>query len=76
MIDEKIQIELLEQMRKLSPPMQQRVLGYAHSLAESISPAFPGSDLLEFAGIMTPEEAKEFLQSIDEDCERIDTDDW
>jgi hypothetical protein len=76
MIEEKVQTELLEQMHKLSPGLQQRVLGYAYSLAEANSAAFAGSELLKYAGIMSPEEAEEFLNSIEEDCERIDNNEW
>ena len=38
--------------------------------------ACPGDKLLQFAGMMTPEEAREFLQSIEEDCERIEPGEW
>lgn len=38
--------------------------------------AGPRSDFSEFCGIMTPEEADEFEKCIEEDCERIDPEDW
>jgi hypothetical protein len=76
MSEEQIRTELIEQMHKLPLDKQQRVLGYAHSLVETNTAGFPGSELMEFAGIMSPEEAKEFLQSIEEDCERIEPNEW
>ena len=36
----------------------------------------PRRDLSEFVGIITPEEAAEFERIIEEDCERIDPEDW
>jgi hypothetical protein len=71
MIEEKLKTELLERMDKLTPTMQKHVVEYAKSLVESSPQGTPGSELMKFAGIMTPEEAKEFLQAIEEDCERI-----
>ena len=75
MIDIEVQTQLIEQLDKLSLPKQRRVLDFARSLADPPR-GVPGTELLRFAGIMTPEEAKEFLDSIEEDCERIDFDGW
>ena len=36
----------------------------------------PRRDLSEFVGIITLEEAAEFERIIEEDCERIDPEDW
>jgi len=69
MIEEIIKTELLERMDKLTPTMQKRVVEYAQSLAESMPQGTSGLEILKFAGIMTPEESKEFLQTIEEDCE-------
>ncbi|MBR4251810.1 MAG: hypothetical protein IKQ15_05890 [Kiritimatiellae bacterium] len=48
------------------------------ALSMAFSPAVPKPkrDLSEFAGIMTPEEAAEFERFIEEDCERIDPEEW
>jgi hypothetical protein len=76
MIEENIKTELLERMDKLSPTMQKRVVEYAQSLDEPSPQGTSGAELLKLAGTMTPEEAKEFLQAIEEDCERIDPHEW
>ncbi len=75
MIETEVQTELLKQLGQLSLPKQQRVLDFARSLAEPPR-GVPGTELLEFAGIMTPEEAKEFLDGIEGECERIDPNEW
>ena len=76
MLDSLLQEELEKQMEQLPAGMQRRVLDFARSLAKPAPRGTPGRELLRFAGIMTPEEGKEFLQSIEEDCERIDPNDW
>jgi hypothetical protein len=68
MLDAAFQNELLHEVEQLSPFFQERVLEYARSLKKKSPKSDSGKDLLEFAGIMTPDEAKEFLRSIEEDC--------
>ena len=75
-MDGSLQSELLTQVDQLPPAMQRRVLDFARALAESTPEGTPGDRLLQFAGIMTPEEADGFLRGIEEDCERIDPNDW
>ena len=69
MIDTLLRDEFLKTIGSLSAAMQHRVLDFARALAETEPQGVPGDKLLQFSGIMTPEEAQEFLQSIDEDCE-------
>jgi len=76
MADTSVQNELLKQMEQLPARMQRRVLDYARALAESTPEGTPGDELLKFAGIMTPSEADEFLRGIEEDCERVDPNEW
>jgi hypothetical protein len=76
MIENSLREELLREMNGLSPAMQRRVLDFACALAESTPQGTPGDELLQFAGIMTPSEADEFLRSIEEDCERVDPNEW
>ena len=76
MIDTSLRDELLREMEQLSPSLQRRVLDYARAMVESTPQGTPGHELLEFAGIMTPAEADEFLRVIEEGCERVDPNDW
>ena len=76
MVDTLVQNELLKQMEQLPAGMQRRVLDFARSLAKPTPRGTPGRELLRFAGIMTPEEGEEFLRAIEEDCERIEPDEW
>jgi hypothetical protein len=76
MIDNSLREELIKEIEQLPPAIQRRVLDFARALADSIPQGVPGSELLQFAGIMSPSEADEFLRSIDEDCERVDPNEW
>ena len=76
MIETEVQSELLKRLEQLSPVKQWQVLGFARSLAKGPPRGVPGDQLLRFAGTMTHDEAQEFLKAIEEDCERIDDDEW
>lgn len=76
MIEEAIQRELLAQLAQLPEEKQRRVLDFARVLGGSTPRGVPGSQLLQFAGTMTEQEAKEMLTAIEEDCERVDPDEW
>ena len=76
MIDAAIQSELLKEVEQLPPPLQQKVVDFAHSLAHPRPRGTPGKQLLEFAGILSPEEATAMMNAIEEDCERIDPNEW
>jgi hypothetical protein len=75
-MDSSLREELLKEMDGLPTAMQRRVLDFARALAESTPQGTPGNELLQFAGIMTPSEADEFLRGIEEDCERVDPNEW
>jgi len=76
MINAAIQSELLKEVEQLPPPLQQKVVDFAHSLAQPRPRGTPGKRLLEFAGILSPEEATAMMNAIEEDCERIDPNEW
>jgi hypothetical protein len=76
MADSSLQEELLREVEQLPISQQRRVLDFARALAESTLHGVPGDMLLQFAGTMTPAEADEFLRRIEEDCERVDPNEW
>jgi len=67
MIDAATQSELLREVEQLPPPLQRKVVDFAHSLAQSRPRGTPGRELLEFAGILSPEEATAMSDAIEED---------
>ena len=76
MIDTSFQNELIQEVEQLPPPLQRKVLEYAHSLQKKTPKGTAGKDLREFAGILSPEEAEAMLKVIEEGCERIDPNGW
>jgi hypothetical protein len=76
MLDAGIQSDLLKEVEQLPPPLQRKVVAYAHSLARARPRGTPGNELLKFAGILSPEEAKAMMDAIEEGCERIDPNEW
>jgi hypothetical protein len=76
MLDSSIQNELLRELELLSQPLQRKVVEFAHSLTQEKPRGIPGDQLLRFAGTMSEEEAKEMMTAIEEDCERIDANEW
>jgi hypothetical protein len=76
MTEFELRSELLKQLDQLPLTRQGEVLQFARSLTEPPVRGVSGDKLLRFAGTMTNEEAEEFLKSIDEDCERIEPNEW
>ena len=76
MIDAAIQDALLKEVEQLPPPLQRKVVDFAHSLTQQRPRGTPRRYLLEFAGILSSEEARGFLKAIEEDCERFEGDEW
>lgn len=76
MIDAAIREALLREVEQLPLPLQRKVVDFAHSLTEAKPRGTPGRGLLQFAGILSPEEAKEMMDAIEEGCERVEPNEW
>ncbi len=76
MIDAAIQDALLKELDQLPPSLQRKVVDFAHSLTETKPRGTPGRELLKFAGILSPEDAKAMMDAIEEGCERIEPNEW
>jgi len=75
MLDSTTQNDLLREVAQLPPPLQRKVVEYAHSLTESAPRGISGDKLLRFAGTLSEEEAKEMMEAV-KDCRRIDPNEW
>jgi len=78
MVDSQVHDELIKQLDQLPVGQQRRVLDFARSLSSpSAAPrGIPGHELLRFAGTISPEDAQEMMDAIEEGCERIDLNEW
>ncbi len=67
---------ILEQVQELPEDLQYQVLSFIQSLKTTPPKGVPGEDILKFAGMIPPEELDAIEKAIEEDCERIDVNEW
>ncbi len=75
MSNTEIQAELLKRINQLSEEEQRQVLKFASNLPASLPKKSP-EHFLDLVGTLDSESAQEMLQAIEEDCERIDANEW
>ena len=75
-MDPSITKELVERMHELPAEQQQLVLGIVRSLSSKRPQGVPTNDLLAFTGVISPEDAREMADAIEEGCERVDANAW
>ncbi len=77
MIDPVLEHEIIQQLERLNPDQQRKVLDFARGLNVSERPrGVPSSSLLQFGGLIPKEDLDEMMKAIEEDCERIDYGEW
>jgi len=64
--------EIVARVDKLSPEMQEQVLRFVESLSTSARKGERGASLRKFSGSLDPVSAREMIQAIEEECERVD----
>jgi hypothetical protein len=77
--DPTLQNDLLNYLGRLGSDEQARVVDYARTLASSSKSqevGARGKDLLRIVGLIPPEDLAEMKRAIEEDCERIDPNEW
>lgn len=70
------QREIAKQVEKLPPTMQERVLRYVATLSASTVTGVGGTALRQFSGSIDAVSAREMMQAIEEECERVDAGEW
>jgi hypothetical protein len=70
--------QIVSQLDKLSEEQQQQVLEFSQRLPSTLPPPIPGEVLIARAREINfdPQDLAEMAQAIEEDCERIDWDEW
>lgn len=75
MVNPSLSRELLEQLERLTTDQQRKVLDFARAL-----PGLPkqgtAEAFLKLFGTMHPDEAKQMINDIEAECERVDPDGW
>ena len=75
MVSRSIEQQLHAELDRLDEQKQQRVLEYARRLSSWPRP-LRVEDFEQFAGQFDPEDLNQMERAIEEDCERIDPDEW
>ena len=68
--------EVVEQLKVMPQPLQRQVLEFVRSLVETGVRGTPGQQLLRFAGSIPSDDLQLMREAIEQDCERIDVDEW
>jgi hypothetical protein len=75
-IEPTIKEQILKDLDRLSPELQQRALRLVHDLVDPHPRGASIEDLMSVAGILDDESAREMIEAIEEGCERIDPEGW
>jgi hypothetical protein len=71
-----IKEEIVEALESLSPELQHQVLGFVRGLGSHYPKGKPGSALLEFCGAIDADDLALMEAAINEDCSKIDYEEW
>ena len=68
--------EVVEQLKVMPQPLQKQVLEFVRSLVKAEVRGTPGQQLLRFAGSIPSNDLQLMREAIEQDCERVDLDEW
>jgi hypothetical protein len=67
---------VLTQLDRLPIEQQRKVLDFTRGLGSKTLKGIPGSRLLRFSGVITPDDARAMSDAIQDECEKVNTDEW
>jgi hypothetical protein len=68
--------QIVEQVKALPDHLQHQVLTFVRSLRTVAKRGTPGSSLLQFAGGISMDDVASMREAIENDCERVDGNEW
>ncbi|NJM99727.1 MAG: hypothetical protein HC800_23615 [Phormidesmis sp. RL_2_1] len=68
--------EVVEQLKVMPQPLQRQVLEFVRSLVKVEVRGTPGQQLLRFAGSIPSNDLQLMREAIEQNCERVDIDEW
>ncbi len=75
-MDASILDEVVEQLNGMPQSLQKQVLEFAKTLTNSAFQGVPGYQLLQFAGTIQPDDLALMREAIEQNCERVDANEW
>ena len=76
MADSTVTQRILQQLERLPPELQKRVYEFTLELTRFHLKGTPGVDLLSLAGTIPDDDIEAMTRAIEEDCERVNADEW
>ncbi|MCP4404781.1 MAG: hypothetical protein GY801_46715 [bacterium] len=68
--------QVTDQLEALPDDLLNPVLEFIQSLKRAKRHGIPGRKLMKFAGSISTEDAEHMLQSIEQDCRKVDINEW
>ncbi|HIK30568.1 MAG TPA: hypothetical protein IGS17_06250 [Oscillatoriales cyanobacterium M59_W2019_021] len=68
--------EVVERLKVMPPHLQWQVLEFVRSLVKVEVRGTPGQQLLRFAGSIPIDDLQLMREAIEQDCDRIDLNEW
>jgi len=68
--------QILADLDRLSPEQQRRAADLVHGLVSPLPTGASVEDLLQVAGTLDEDSARQMVEAIEEGCERVDLDEW
>jgi hypothetical protein len=75
-IDNTIVTEIIKHLTILSAGLQEQVLDFVIKLNRSYYHGISGTQLIQYAGMISPDDLEIMSHAIENDCERIDMNEW
>lgn len=72
----KITTQVVQQMETLPENLQRQVLEFIQALQLLTQRGVAGKQLLQFAGTIPPDDLELMHKAIEDECERVDLDEW
>jgi hypothetical protein len=76
MLNPSLEKEIISQLSKLPLEKQQQVLHFVRALTTAKPLGIPGKDLLGFAGTIESSDLQVMARVIEEDCEKVNLNEW
>ena len=76
MVNPEIKERILGDLERLEPGQQQRAAELVHGLLTPLPKGASVDDLIDLAGTLDDESARQMTEAIEESCERVDLDGW
>jgi hypothetical protein len=76
MVQPALKKRILADLDRLTPEQQKHAADFVHGLGSPLPTGASVEDLLQVAGTLDAESARQMMDAIEDGCERVDLDEW